>query len=665
MNFKIFFASLLTLALCASLPAEENFEAIPNGKFTELKCSDGTWHAEENQAEILSGQGYKSEKALRILGGKNSAVTLKLSDPFEKAGMLSFQAKRWTQTKPFAFRIEAQTTSWIPIYNNDKIPMDYSDPIQVKLPPGTRAVQFIANTPAERPAGILLDNIGVELLGPMILERVESVQEMIPMLVGQPKNTVLRLDFKVKGAENPIRVKEIRLTTHGTTRLDDIASFDAELKNGTQTLLFGTVKPAKTMTIKGNLALETGSNAFSIYCKLKPNADIDGIIDVQCTEIILADGEKIIPEIRLDQPGLRMGFRLRTPGQDHSKSYRIPGLAATPKGTLIAVYDNRYNGSGDLQGDIDIGMSRSTNGGKTWEPMKVVMDMGEYGGHPQRLNGCTDPSVLVDAKTGTIWVAALWISGVPGHTWFSSKPGMEPNVTGQFILVQSDDDGLTWSKPINITPQIKNPEWDLFFQGPGAGITMRDGTLVFPAQYKLKGIPHSTIISSKDRGKTWKVGTGAKSKTTEAQVVELDDGTLMLNMRDDRGGSRSVAVTADLGQTWTEHPSSRLALPEPVCQGSILCWSSVKTGAPQTIFLFSNPNVSRAPRRMMTLKGSLDNGISWPEKYHLLYDARDCFGYSCLAPADRDHVGVLYEGQNDLNFIRIPVADILKENIEK
>lgn len=92
-------------------------------------------------------------------------------------------------------------------------------------------------------------------------------------------------------------------------------------------------------------------------------------------------------------------------------------------------------------------------------------------------------------------------SGFPGtHAWNSSKSGMTPEETGQFVLVKSEDDGLTWSEPINITSQIKNPKWRLFFNGPGMGISMKNGTLVFPAQYRdQKGVPHSTIVYSTSR----------------------------------------------------------------------------------------------------------------------------------------------------------------------
>ena len=154
------------------------------------------------------------------------------------------------------------------------------------------------------------------------------------------------------------------------------------------------------------------------------------------------------------------------------------------------------------------------------------MDMGEWGGLPQDQNGIGDPSILVDRGTGTIWVAAIWAHGKPGkRNWNSSMPGISPIETSQLILVKSKDDGLTWSEPINLTPSVKNPKWYLLLQGPGKGISMSDGTIVFPAQFKdNEQMPHSTILWSQDHGENWHIGTGAKPNTTEAQVIELDDG---------------------------------------------------------------------------------------------------------------------------------------------
>jgi sialidase-1 len=194
-------------------------------------------------------------------------------------------------------------------------------------------------------------------------------------------------------------------------------------------------------------------------------------------------------------------------------------------------------------------------------------------------------------------------------------------------------------------------------QGPGKGITMEDGTLVFPAQFKdEKEMPHSTIIYSKDQGKTWKIGTGAKPNTTEAQVVELEEGVLMMNMRDNRGGSRSIYTSTDMGMTWGEHSSSRSALIEPVCMASLIKHNYKG----QELILFSNPN-STVARQNMTIKLSKDMGDSWPEENQLLLDEGRGRGYSCMTSIDEETIGILYEGsQADLIFQKIKIKDLLK-----
>jgi sialidase-1 len=330
---------------------------------------------------------------------------------------------------------------------------------------------------------------------------------------------------------------------------------------------------------------------------------------------------------------------------------------------LIAVYDVRYNDPVDLQADVDVGMSRSTDGGKTWESMKIIMDMGEWGGKPQEENGIGDPSVLVDRTTGTIWVAAVWAHGTPGkRNWFSSRPGLSPSETSQFMVVRSDDDGLSWSPPINLTPMLKDPKWYLLLQGPGSGITLTDGTLIFPAQFKdEQEMPHSTIVWSKDHGESWKIGSGAKPNTTEAQVIELDDGSIMLNMRDNRKGSRSVYISDDLGSSWKKHPTSRSALAEPVCNAALIKGRFQLHGEERSIVLFANPN-SIQGRNHMTIKASLDDGNTWPEAYWLLIDQLRGRGYPNMTQIDDRHVGILYEGsQADLVFEKISLDEIINK----
>ena len=133
-------------------------------------------------------------------------------------------------------------------------------------------------------------------------------------------------------------------------------------------------------------------------------------------------------------------------GQFDCHTFRIPAMAATNQGTLLAVYDMRYNSRRDLQGHMDIGLSRSTDGGESWARPVPIMDMKKFGGLPEDQNGCSDPNILVDRKTGEIMVSAVWTHGKPGtHQWAGkgSEPGHSIHQSSQFMMVRSKDDGLT------------------------------------------------------------------------------------------------------------------------------------------------------------------------------------------------------------------------------
>lgn len=346
----------------------------------------------------------------------------------------------------------------------------------------------------------------------------------------------------------------------------------------------------------------------------------------------------------------RLGVSVRQSGDDDVYSYRIPGLVTTSRGTLVAVYDIRYDSSLDLQNNIDIGVSRSTDGGKTWGPMIKAMDMGEWGGLPQAQNGVGDPSVLVDETNGRIFISALWTHGLGvDRAWTSAGQGMDPAQTGQILLVSSDDDGRKWSSPVNITSQVKQPEWFLTLQGPGRGICLKDGTLVFPIQHIAPDrIPEAGIMYSLDGGNTWATHSSARTNTTEAQVAELPDGRLMLNMRDNRKTGRAVSTTSDLGRTWEEHPSSG-TLVEPVCMASLINAGNV--------LLFSNPAVKKG-RSHTTIRSSIDGGCSWNSG--LLLDEEENWGYSCMTMIDDETVGILYESSvSQLLFQAVKLKDIL------
>lgn len=532
-------------------------------------------------------------------------------------------------------------------------------PSEENLPVGTKNIRITSAAPSD--AGESIDDVEIGKPKPMVVKTVRVARRRIPVLVGKKQNPIMEISIEAMGSLDPKKLEEISVDFSGTTDLGDLAEVQLVSSNG----MFETIQnPDRNVVSKGSIQLEEGLNTFVLNGVLKPKVKLNRSIDCRLKEIVIGgtpfpitSGENAGPQ--------RIGIAVRTTGQDQCHTYRIPGLETTNDGTLIAVYDNRYRGSEDLPGDIDVGMSRSVDGGRNWQPMKVIMDMGN---DPKwNYDGVGDPSILVDRRSGRIWVAATWSHG--NRSWHGSGPGITPEETGQFMLVYSDDDGLTWSEPVNITSQIKKPEWRFVLQGPGKGITMKDGTLVFPAQFRgentapVGGRPSSTLIHSKDRGETWNIGTGVKIDTTEAQMVELGDGSIMINCRDNRNrtgsdgrNGRTVAITRDLGQTWSLHSTDRKALPEPTCMASLIRFEHKKYGP---LLMFSNP-ADRDVRHHMTLKVSNDEGTTWPEKWHALYDVRRGFGYSCLTRVDEKHVGVLYEGVRELYFLKFSIEELLE-----
>lgn len=512
-------------------------------------------------------------------------------------------------------------------------------------------------------------------------------REDIPVLTGKEENIVLTVRLKLEQTKT-FSVQKIGLSLKGTTDLSDIENikivYALNPANPQSVQPFGKLmSPANTITFTEKLNINAPEVTFRVVVKLKDKINLLNRINVNCDYLETGTG-KFVPDDKPFSEGLRVGIALRQHGDDHVDTYRIPGLTTTKNGTLLAVYDARHESSRDLQGDIDIGLNRSTDGGITWEPMHIVLDKGTWGGLPQKFNGVSDACILVDERNNDIYVAGLWMYGVLDkngnwiegltenstdweHQWRNkgSQPGFDEKQTSQFLIAKSSDDGKTWSEPVNITRMCKKEKWWLWAPAPGHGITLSDGTLVFPTQGRdSTGKSFSNITWSKD-GITWKTSTPAFLNTTENMVVELNNGSVMINARHNENrnnlsstNGRAVAVTSNLGDTWTIHSTSRNTLIEPTCMASIHKHVYTETGIKKSILVFSNPH-SKTSRDHMTIQLSTDDGNTWPHK--LLLDQGKGRGYSCITSIDEKTIGILYEGsQADMIFQKILISDILK-----
>ncbi len=388
-----------------------------------------------------------------------------------------------------------------------------------------------------------------------------------------------------------------------------------------------------------------------------PELPAEALADVHCERgrVYIQLNDSLVPPamqsftVRIQGEGLivagdpvhRIARKVRTKGDDGVFSYRIPGLVKTQAGTLVACYDVRWKSGKDMPNDIDVGVSRSTDNGRTWEPMRIVMDMGEWGGRPQDENGIGDPCLLLDEVTGDLLLFGTWHHG--GRRSAAQEGGFSPDSTGQMMLVRSADDGLTWCEPVNITRQIKDPAWKSVLEGPGIGITMQDGTLAVPLQFRdADDIYSATIIYSRDRGQTWRRGQGQiKRYVNESQIAEIEPGVLMINARDRSiSGRRAVYLTSDLGDHWTKHATDS-TLVECFCQASLYRVAAEDNCLGKDLLFFCNCAHNPRQRRDMTVRLSLDGGMTWP--CSLLLDHYHGMGYSCMTLLDPETLGIIYE----------------------
>lgn len=323
-------------------------------------------------------------------------------------------------------------------------------------------------------------------------------------------------------------------------------------------------------------------------------------------------------------------------GDEGAKIYRIPALWWLPKKPLLAFAERRME-QRRMFGDVDLVLRRSLDHGQTWEPQQVIANF-------ERDTG-GNPCVVQDAANGRLWLA--FTRSRNQDTEEDILSGKAPG-TGVWIT-HSDDDGATWAAPRDISASARKANWGWYGTGPGQGLYLRGGAsrperILIPAYHTEGGVYRTHAILSDDHGETWQLSADAADHTSEPQVIEMDNRTLLMNARtiSGHGTQRTLVVSKDRGTTW--QPSEGMAaLVENNCQGCLYkCFRNGSNG--QYDWIFSHPISSG--RTGVHAWISDDGGKSWPSA-QMLWSGPSA--YTSMVRVQGGLVGTLIEcGKKDV-----------------
>ncbi|MCX4438068.1 sialidase family protein [Streptomyces mirabilis] len=323
--------------------------------------------------------------------------------------------------------------------------------------------------------------------------------------------------------------------------------------------------------------------------------------------------------------------------------FRIPAVVRSTHGTLLAFAEGRVHDCGDA-GDIDIVVKRSTDGGRTWGPLQVVNEgAGDTHGNP---------APIVDRETGRIVLAETYNTGRTDGRGCDVPCDRTPH------LQYSDDDGLSWSAPRDLSAEILPPNWNSWYAtGPVHGIQLtrgrHAGRLVFGVNTETWNgsrvtANNAALITSDDGGDHWRIGASDswpiaddgtfRQKPSELTLTERADGSVLVSGREQDGtdlGHRTQTVSRDGGDSFTATFRDLPGLYAPQVQGSVL-----RLG--DRILLACPGDPDR--RRTMMIRSSYDGGRTWDSVDRGTVVTTDWSGYSDLVGIGGGAVGLLYEG---------------------
>ncbi|MCX6858226.1 MAG: sialidase family protein [Verrucomicrobia bacterium] len=351
-------------------------------------------------------------------------------------------------------------------------------------------------------------------------------------------------------------------------------------------------------------------------------------------------------------------------GKDGYPAYRIPSIVVSKKGSVLAFAEARKTLADQAQNDIVT--KRSTDGGATWGALKLIHDDGE--------NSLNNPTAVVEQQSGRVF---LMYQRIPAHLKEASK-NTDTGFAGENVyrnfLVWSDDDGVTWSTPLDVTTTTKRPDRaTTICSGPGIGIQLtrgpHKGRLVIPFNEGPFWLWQNFSVFSDDAGQSWKTGVdvpgamvpdakmGQRSQINEVQMVELSDGSVRLDSRQFGGAkTRKTAVSRDGGLTWSGI-TDIADIRDPSCMAGVLRYS-FDDGSGMGKIIHTGPDSAKRDHGAVYL--SLDDGATFPIKRGLYAGS---FAYSVPTRLADGRVGVFFEADNykRLVFARFPMSWLERE----
>ena len=313
--------------------------------------------------------------------------------------------------------------------------------------------------------------------------------------------------------------------------------------------------------------------------------------------------------------------------------YRIPSIITATNGDLIAAIDERVPSCGDLKWsrDINIVIRKSSDNGKTWGKIEKIIDypLGQ---------SASDPSMILDKQTNTIFL-------------FYNYMDLDNQKDIYYLkYISSNDNGKSWSKPVDITNQISKENWknDFKFITSGRGIQTKNGTLLHCLVNLQKG---THVFGSNDNGKTWFITETPTSPGDESKIVELNDGSWMVNSRVNKLGYRYSHVSNDDGKTWISKKEESII--DPGCNGSLIRYSHGE----KNLLLLTNIN-NKKERKEIVLRYSTDEGRSWSNP-KIIYNGEAA--YSSMTVMENGNLGLFFEMDNYTKnvFTSISIKDVL------